>query len=158
MKPRDLALRKEDDGMGYYRRCGAAAGIPELSRIFDLLSQDEARHADALHALGSGARVTLPPSPTLEGARPILRRLSLAEAPLSHFAGDLRAYLVAMDFESNSAGVCERLAAEALCEWEREMLLTIAAEDEIHFTLLEHVCELLEPAAGGGRDGGIDAD
>jgi rubrerythrin len=160
MNSRDVVLRKEGDGKGYYQRCGAEAGIPGLSRIFNMLSEDETRHADALRALQDGGRVELPHSPTLHGAQSILRRLSIQEAALSDFNGDLRAYGSAMDFEAASARACGQLAREALHGWERDLFLKIAAEDEIHFTLLEHICDLLKPApcAGAGEAGVPDAN
>ena len=159
MDTKDVLLRKEGDGKLYYQRCGAEAGIPGLSRIFDMLSRDEVRHADSLRALQKGVRVELPQSETLEGARRILRALSVRESALDDFNGDLRAYLFAMDFESTSAGMCGQLAREAHPGWERELFLNIAAEDEMHFTLIEHMRELLEPAFGNNRaDGVADAN
>ena len=153
MNSRDMVLRKEGDGKGYYERCGAEAGVAGLTSIFKMLSEDEVRHAEALRALQSGNRVELPVSATLDGAKSILRRLSVQEQTLSPFNGDLGCYRHAMQFEASSARVCGELAREALHGWERELFLRIAAEDEMHFTLLEHMRELLEPAAGADGDG-----
>lgn len=150
MNAKDVVLRKEGDGKRHYQRCGAEAGIPGLSRIFDMFSEDEMRHVDALRALQSGARVDLAQSQTLDGAKGILRRLSVQETALSSFNGDLRSYGSAMDFEAASARLCGQLAREAVQGWERDLFLKIAAEDEMHFTLLEYICELLEPVSGGG--------
>ena len=160
MDSMDVAFGKEGDGKGYYLRCGAEAGIPGLSRIFDMFSEDEGRHADALRALQGGARVELSHSATLDGARSILRRLSVEEAALSSFNGDLGCYGSAMDFEAANVRLCGQLAREAGAGWERELFLKIAAEDEIHFTLLEHMCDLLKTAlpAGAGRAGATDAN
>jgi len=146
MNLREVALGKEGDGSGYYLRCGAEAGIPGLRRIFEMLSDDEVRHAAALHALHAlqgGARVELAHSPTLDGAKSILRRLAVRESALSTFNG-----------------LCGQLAREAAHGWEKELFLTIAAEDEMHFTLLEYMCDLLKPAGsvGGGDAGGTDAN
>ena len=156
MDSMDLMLRKACDGKGYYERCGAEAGVPELSRIFSMLSEDELRHADALRAQQNGARVELPHSTTLDGARFILRNLSVQIAPLEQFNGDLASYVRAMDFEAASVRLYGQLAREAEHHWEKELYLKIAADDEVHFTLLEHMRELLEPSYG--RDGVIDAD
>ena len=160
MNPIEVVLRKEGDGKGYYERCGAEAGVPGLSRIFDMFSRDEVRHADALRALVKGARVELAQSQTLDGAKCILRRLSVQDAPLSTFHGNLGSYGCAMDFEAASARACGKLALEAPSSWEKELYLKIAADDEMHFTLLEHIRELLESAsrAGGGEVGGGDAN
>ena len=158
MDSRDAVLRKACDGKGYYERCGAESGIPELSRIFAMLSEDELRHADALRSQQSGARVELAHSPTLDGARFILRGLSVQDAALAQFNGDLSPYDCAMDFEAASVRLYGQLAREAEHHWERELFLKIAAEDEMHFTLLEHMRELLEPAHAAGPDGVPDAD
>lgn len=160
MTSREVVLRKEGDGKGHYERCGAEAGIPGLSRIFAMLSEDEGRHADALRALQTAGRVDLAHSATLEGARHILRGLSKEEASLSNFNGDLHSFISAMDFEAASARLCGQLAREASHGWERELFLKIAAEDEIHFTLLEQMRELLEPlmASGGSKTGVPDAN
>lgn len=154
MNAEEVLLRKEGDGKLHYQKCGADAGIPGLGLIFAMFSEDEQRHADALRALQNGIEVELAQSATLDGARRILRTLSVQDAPRSTFRGDLRCYLSAMDFESTSADSCCRLAREASRGWERELLLKIAAEDEMHFTLIEHMRELL---AGEPEDGGSDA-
>lgn len=151
MDSRDMVLRKEGDGKGYYERCGAEAGIAGLESIFRMFSEDEVRHADALRALQSGARVELSNSETLTGAKTILRRLSVQERALTSFNGDLGSYRHAMQFEAISVKVCGKLAKAALSGWERELFLRIAAEDEIHFTLLEHMHELLQSPAGQAR-------
>lgn len=157
---RDVAFGKEGDGRQYYQRCGAEAGIPGLTRIFEMLSEDEARHAHALHALQEGAPVALAGSSTLDGARPILRALSVQEALLSQLNGDLGRYGFAMDFEAASIRRCAELARNAVHGWERELLLKIAAEDEVHFTLLEYMCDLIKSAsrAAAGETGVPDAN
>lgn len=153
----DVVLRKEGDGNTYYRRCGSDAGIAGVSRIFEMLSEDEMRHTDALRALTDGVRVEFPPSPTLESARRILRTLSVEQDDLYGFSGDPRCLLSSMDFEATTAGACCELARQANSGWERELLLKIAAEDEIHFTVIEHMRELLtELSEGGADDGGED--
>lgn len=146
MNCREMVLRKEGVWKGNYERCGAEAGIPALSRIFAMLSRDEARHAEALRAMQDGATVELAHSTTAEGAKTLLRRLSMRDAPLSNFQGELGCFARAMDYEAANARLCCQLAREALHGWERELLLKIAAEDEMHFTLLEHMRELLLPA------------
>lgn len=142
MDSRDMELRKEGDGSGYYERCSAEAGVAGLSSIFRMFSEDELRHAGALRALRDGGRVDMRQSATLAGARSILRGLTAQE--LARYRGDLGVYLNAMQFEAFSARVCSELAREALHPWERELFQTMAEEDEIHFTLLEEMRELLE--------------
>jgi len=156
MDSKDLVLRKSGEGKGYYERCRAEAGVPELSRIFAMFSEDELRHADALRAQQSGARVELGHSTTLDGARYLLRNLSVGQTTLAKFNGDLSPYVCAMDFEAASVRLYGQLARDAEHHWERELFLKIAAEDEMHFTLLEHMRELLELSDGG--DGAADAD
>lgn len=150
MDPSDVMLRKEEDGKGYYQRFGAEAGIPELSEIFAMMGDDEVRHADALRALQREARVDLPRSATLEGALPILRRLESRKISLANFSGDITAYGAAMANEAATARLCGELARQASHRWDRELFLKIAADDEIHFTLLEQMRDLLEPVAAGG--------
>jgi hypothetical protein len=160
MESRDVVLRKAGEGKGYYERCGAEAGVPGLSQIFAMLSEDELRHADALRAQQNGARVELGHSTTLDGAKSILHRLAMQDASLAQFNGDLGCYLQAMDFEAASVRLHGQLAQDAEHHWERELFLKIAAEDEMHFTLIEHMRELLEHAclADRGQDGVLDAD
>lgn len=154
MEMRKGALGKEQDGKGYYLRCGAEAGVPEVSRIFEMFSEDETRHADALRALQAGVQVEFSHSRTLEGAQPILRRLAFEET-LSCFNGDLRVFGSAMDFEAANVRRFGRLAAETDDAGTRDLYLKIAAEDEVHFTLLEYMYDLLKPGdpAGAGKSG-----
>jgi rubrerythrin len=157
MEMRKGALGKERDGKGYYLRCGAEAGVPELSRIFEMFSEDETRHADALHALQTGGEVKFSHSRTLEGAKPILRRLAIVEKTLSCFNGDLRVFGSAMDFEAANVRHFAKLAAETEDAGQRDLYLKIAAEDEIHFTLLEYMYDLLRQSdAGGASNSGVN--
>ena len=126
MESGDVVLRKEGDGKGYYERCGAEAGIPGLSRIFAMLSEDEVRHAAALRAMQSGARVELSHSTTLDGARYILRHLSVQDAALAQFNGDLASYGCAMDFEAASVRLYGQLARQAEHTWRRAASETLA--------------------------------
>lgn len=160
MEMRKGALGKERDGKGYYLRCGAEAGVPEVSRIFEMFSEDETRHADALRALQSGGQVELPQSPTLEGAKPILRRLAFEDAARSCFKGDLRVFGSAMDFEAANVRRFGKLAAETDDALQRDLYLKIAAEDEVHFTLLEYMYDLLQPSEAGsaGKSGANDGN
>lgn len=153
MDSREIMFRKEWDGKGYYERCGAETGVAALSSIFKMLSDDEVRHAEALRALQAGGKVVLPSSSTLDGAKGILRRLSMQGEPLSHHRGDLRH---AMQFEALSARECGQMAREALHGWERELFLRMAAEDEMHFTLLEQMQELIEPEASCDDEDGVE--
>ncbi|HJV64766.1 MAG TPA: ferritin [Geomonas sp.] len=143
----DVVLRKEGDWKGQYERFGEEAGIADLCHIFAMLSEDERRHIDALRALQTGGRVDFTRSTILDGARQILRRLSAEEKALHGFRGDLHSYIAAMDFEAATARACGALAREATHGWERELFQMIAEEDEIHFTLLEQMRELLETVA-----------
>lgn len=155
----DMELRKNGEGKGYYDRCGAEAGVPGISCIFAMLSRDEARHAEALRARRDGLPVQLGHSATLDGARLILRTLAVREFELDKFQGDLSNYLRAMDYEAASVRLYGRLALEAEQGWERELYTEIAAEDEMHFALLESMRELLESTGGGWETiGGDDAD
>lgn len=144
MDSNDVVLRKTGEEKGYYERCGAETGVPALTCIFAMLSDDERRHGEALKAQRSGARAVLSHSTTLEGARFLLRHLSVQDAALKQFNGDLGALGLAMDFEAASVRLYGKLAREAEHQWERELFLKIAAEDEVHFTLLEQMREMLE--------------
>lgn len=155
MDPRYVLLRKERE-KEVYQRCSSNAVLPELSRIFALLVQDETRHLEALRGLQEERRVDLAPSKTLEDAKAILRRLSVEERELSRFRGDLRSFTSAMDFEAGCARVCGKLANETTEGWKKELLSKIAAEDEMHFTLLEEIHELLEPFSARGKGGAVD--
>lgn len=143
MDSHDVLLRKTGDGIRYYERCGAEAGVPALSRIFAMLSEDERRHGEALRAQQAGAAVDLPHSKTLEGARFLLRHLAV-QGGLERFNGDLDNFGLAMQFEAASVRLYGQLARDAQHHWEKELYAKIAAEDEIHFTLLEQMRELLE--------------
>ncbi|MCM0083727.1 ferritin [Geomonas sp. Red32] len=141
MTPKDVVLSKEGDGKGRYERFSALSPNPEVSRIFTMISEDEARHAEALRALEAAGKVDLPNSRTLDGARPLLH--SLRSGKRQRFRYEKEEYLAALDFEAASARHLWELAREATHVWERELLIKMAEEDEVHFTLLEQIGELL---------------
>lgn len=144
MESRDVVLRKTVEGRGYYEGCQTAVGLPGVAGIFALLSVDEQRHAEALKAHQDGVPVELAQSGTLEGARFILRNLAVQLSGREQLDDELVCVSRAMDFEAASVRLYGQLAREAEHHGEKELYLKIAADDEMHFTLLEHVRELLE--------------
>lgn len=144
MESRDVVLRKTGEGRGYYEGCQTAVGLPGVAGIFALLSEDEQRHADALKAQQDGIPVDLDQSHTLDGARFILRNLAVQLSGLEQLDDELVCVSRAMDFEAASVRLYGQLAREAKHHWEKELYLRIAADDEMHFTLLEQMRELLE--------------
>lgn len=140
MESRDVVLRKTGEGRGYYEGCQTAVGLPGVAGIFALLSEDERRHAEAL----KGIPVDLDQSRTLDGARFILRNLAVQLSGLEQLDDELVCVSRAMDFEAASVRLYGQLAREATQHWEKELYLRIAADDEMHFTLLEQMRELLE--------------
>jgi len=144
MESRDVVLRKTGEGVAYYEGCQTAVGLPGVAGIFALLSEDEQRHAQALKAQREGVPVDLAQSRTLDGARFILRNLAVQLCGLEQLDDELVCVSRAMDFEAASVRLYGQLAREAQHHWEKELYLKIAADDEIHFTLLEQMRELLE--------------
>ncbi|GFO55144.1 hypothetical protein GMSM_21510 [Geomonas sp. Red276] len=150
MTPKDVVLSKEEVGKGRYERFSALSPNPDVSRIFTMISEDEARHAEALRALEAAGKVDLPTSATLEWARPLLH--SLRSGKRQRFRYETAEYLAALDFEASSARHLWELAREATHLWERELLMRMAEEDEVHFTLLEQLGEILAQPENGVRD------
>ncbi|UFS69626.1 ferritin [Geomonas sp. RF6] len=142
MSAMEGALRRKEEVKRYYQN--ATAGLPETSgQLFAMLAEDEERHRLAISDLEQGAQATLHPSATLEKARFILRRLSFVDAASGDHE-ELEVFYRAMDMEAASAERYARLAEES-SGWQKELFRGIAAEEEMHFTLLENLREILDP-------------
>lgn len=147
----DGVLRRKHVEMGFYRQLGAADGRTGIGRIFAMLADDELRHGSALQAFEAGGAVMLDGSSTLAAAKVILRRLSFQDTPLAHCSYDLERFQLAMNSEADCARTFNSLAARAVEPSERDFFLRLAADEEIHFTLLENMHELVSAAAVAKR-------
>jgi rubrerythrin len=141
-------LRRKDAEMGFYRQLGAADGNTGIGDIFAMLAEDELRHRSAIQALEEGEPVVLESSPTLDAAKAILRRLSVLDAPLAGFSFDLERLHLAMALEADCARAFALLAAHADEDSQRRLFSRLAEDEEIHFTLIENMHELVSAAAG----------
>lgn len=144
----DAALRRKEEVKWYYER-HAVAGIAEVAQIFSLFAEDEKRHGIAMRSLWEGSPTELEHSPTLDRAKPLLRRMVSIDAPQGACAAETQVFCRAMNFEAENVGIYYEMALKAPDGWQRELLLKIAAEEETHFSLLEEMRELLCTCSSG---------
>ncbi|MBJ6725114.1 ferritin family protein [Geomesophilobacter sediminis] len=143
METMEHLLQRKEEGRGFYHRMGAQSGSAGIRKFFGMLAEDEMRQERVLLALRRGTLPDLEDFVTLDEAKGILRRLSLHQPYYIPEEGDLQRLATAMEFEARCAQICREIAAADGDGCRKELFLSIAAEEEVHFTLLEQMREVV---------------
>lgn len=140
----DLLQRKEE-GRGFYHHMGAQSSNAEIRRLCGMLAEDEMRQERVLLALRRGKAPQLEGSLTLDEAKGILRKLSLDDPCSSGLVCEVVRLDTAMEYEARCVRICREIA-DAVEGPQRELFLRMAAEEEVHYTLLEQMRDVVHGA------------
>lgn len=143
MNPMNNLLRRKVEGRGFYHTWESDSSLAGFRTLCGLLARDEKEHEKALRALSQGEAPQLEDGSALNGAKNLLRRIFLEDLVPTPSGTELKRLGQAMAYEASCLRICRELAGSAGEGTKRDLLLTMAAQEEIHFTLLEEMCDLV---------------
>ena len=140
-----FAQRMELEGKGWYENLSATADFIGLKNIFTMLAADEQKHYDTITAMiDRGTTEEMSDSFSLETAKSVFIGLEDKAARAKMMKKDLDGYRLAMKIEVESVRLYEDAAAKEQHDSTRALLLKIAGEEKMHYTIMENICDFVE--------------
>lgn len=140
----DCAIKKEEEARQYYEKLAAATAVPELKNLFTLLAAAEQEHHDALVAMKASTAVDKASFKALQEAACLFKPLLAQGDLLAELKEDPDAYTHVVKEEEAGIKFYEELAAQAQDAASRDVLLTIAAEERRHLSIMENIYSFVE--------------
>ncbi len=141
MHPLDFAMEMELEGKEFYlKQAQALSGTP-LEQLFRALADDEEKHYQFVRQMKESGLYEFEETTILTMADSIFAQpLAEGSPPPGSY---LEIYEMAIEFEEKAIKLYQDLAAKASSSREREVLMKLAKEEEIHRTILWKLQELL---------------
>lgn len=140
----DFAMKMELDGKAYYETLADRCQEPGLSNIFTRLAEDEQKHYETFQTLKAGAGAAImADTNVVEAAKNVFTELPRKSETLKGLEKDLEAYQHAMKIEAESFRFYENAAAKEPDACVKKLLLQIAQEEHMHFTVMENIYQFM---------------
>ena len=139
-----FALEKEEKAEALYRELAqkAKGGI---EHILNMLADEEVKHIELIKKIQQKADATMAPTTTLKEATALFTKMQAAgsKLDLTHIS-QLELYEKARQIELDSRDYYAEKSQEVGTEQERQLLITLAKEEQKHYILMDNLCQLLE--------------
>jgi rubrerythrin len=143
----EFAMKMETDGELYYREMAAKTENTGLRNILLMLAEEEVRHFKILKK-NQSAQSDLVQSVILTDAKNVFQEMKDSRDDLQLDSGQLGLYQEALKIEKTSRDFYHDKADETSRSFQKELFLILAAEEDKHVHLLEHIIEFINrPAA-----------
>lgn len=139
MNPLEFALKMEMDGKAYYEKLAAETTVGGLKTIFTTLAADEQKHYDTIKKMCEEATVVMANSTALESSKNLFQDLIKDKNGIEGLKKSLDGYQHAMKVEAESVRFYEDAAAKEKNPANKQLLLTIAAEEKKHFNIMDNL-------------------
>lgn len=140
----EFAMQMEKDGETFYREIAKNTKNAGLQKIFNTLADEEVVHYNTFKKLYDKTAVQAVESNILDKAKNIF--IELKDAGGLDMSAELpqqEAYEKALEAEKDAYTFYEQKAAESDDLEEKNILLTFAREERLHYRLLENVIEFI---------------
>jgi rubrerythrin len=138
----EFAMQMEQDGEAFYRDLAAKSGNTGVTRILNMLADDELKHYGIVKQMSEQSSPQMAETTVLSDAKNIFAQMSGTEFSLEGLQVDL--YLKAQDIERQSQEFYEENADQVTDSVRRAILLKIADEEKRHYFLLDSVIEFVD--------------
>ncbi len=139
-----FALEKEEKAEALYRKLAekAEGGI---EHILNMLADEEVKHIELIQKIQQQADASMPPTTTLKEATALFTKMQAAgkAVDVGHIS-QLELYAKARQIEIDSRDYYAEKSKEVESEREKELLITLAKEEQKHYVLMDNLCQLLE--------------
>lgn len=138
----DYAMQMEKDGEDYYRQLAEQAGNKGLKTIFTMLAEEEVKHYRVVEAM-KAARPEMAETTVLADAQNVFAQMKESGEKFDFDTGQPDLYRKAQDIEKKSQDFYREKASEVEHEYQREIFLKLADEEQRHYFLLENVIQFV---------------
>jgi rubrerythrin len=145
----DFAMQMEQDGKAYYEKEAAKTNIPALKKILMGLAEDEIRHYNIFKRLKEKHSADLgqlseKTTAIMKTTRNIFEEMAKKDSNVDTRAEAIEVWTHAQEIEKKSEDFYRAKAKEVADPQAKEILIKIAAEEAMHWAVIESVRQFLE--------------
>jgi rubrerythrin len=152
----EFAIQMENDGEKYYREQANKNSGNSLKSVFEMLAEDEKRHAEILEARAAGT--ALIQTDTLVKSKNVFSKMSDFKDETKAEPSQLDLYTMALQMEQKSIDLYEEYLKKADDEAQKEIFSYLVSQEKDHYAVIEellvmvrHSLQWVEDAEFGRR-------
>lgn len=140
----EFAIQMERDGENYYREQARKNADNGLKGVFEMLAEDEKRHAEILKEKAAGA--ALVQTDTLLKSRSIFGGMGDFRDETKAEPSQLDLYTMALEMEQKSIDLYEEYLKKADGEAQKEIFSYLVGQEKEHYTVIEELLVMVRHA------------
>lgn len=138
----EYAMQMEKDGEDYYRRLAQKAGNNGMKTILTMLADEEVKHYNAIKRIQT-QKAQISESEILTDAKNVFVQIKESDASFDFDIKQTELYKKARDIEKKSRDFYTEKAGEVTEEYQKELFLKLADEEQKHYVLLDNIIEFV---------------
>ena len=138
----EYAMQMEKDGENYYRQMVEQTTNKGLKNILEMLADEEVMHYNIIEDMKT-SRPALAETALLNDAKNVFEQIRDSNEVLDSDLGQIELYKKAREIEKKSRDFYTEKASEVEEEYQKELFLRLAKEEEKHYFLLENITEFV---------------
>ncbi|MBU1076051.1 MAG: ferritin family protein [Spirochaetes bacterium] len=139
----DLAMQMEKEGEAYYREIAGKCMNDGLSKILNMLADDEAKHYSVFKQMKEAQNTDLIETDVLANAKLVFAKMKQSMQDFDPQIGQVELYERALEFEKTSEDFYMDKAEEVTDEKQKELFIRIAEEEIKHYFLIENIIDFV---------------
>jgi rubrerythrin len=138
----EYAMQMEKDGEDYYRQLAQKAGNKGMKTILTMLADEEVKHYNALEKIKT-QKTQIAESEILTDAKNVFVQIKESGESFHFDINEADLYKKAKDIEKKSRDFYTEKAGEVTEEYQKELFLILADEEQKHYVLLDNIIEFV---------------
>jgi rubrerythrin len=138
----EYAMQMEKDGEDYYRQLAQKAGNNGMKTILTMLADEEVKHYNALEKIKT-QKTQIAESEILTDAKNVFVQIKESGDSFDFDINQAELYKKARDIEKKSRDFYTEKANEVTEEYQKELFLKLADEEQKHYVLLDNIIEFI---------------
>jgi len=138
----EYAMQMEKDGEDYYRRLAQKTGNNGMKTILTMLADEEVKHYNALEKVKT-EKTQIAESEILTDAKNVFIQINESDENFDFDIKQTELYKKARDIEKKSRDFYAEKANEVTEEYQKELFLKLADEENKHYLLLDNIIDFV---------------
>ena len=138
----EYAMQMEKDGEDYYRQLAQKTGNNGLRTILTMLADEEVKHYNTLEKIKT-QKTQIAESEILTDAKNVFVQIKESDESFNFDIKQTELYQKAQDIEKKSRDFYKEKASEVTEEFQKELFLKLAIEEQKHYVLLDNIIEFV---------------
>jgi rubrerythrin len=138
----EYAMQMEKDGEEYYRQLAQKAGNKGVKTILTMLADEEVKHYNAIEKIKT-QKTQIAESDILTDAKNVFVQIKESGESFDFDINQTELYKKAQDIEKKSRDFYTEKANEVTEEYQKELFLKLAIEEQKHYVLLDNIIDFV---------------